>query len=205
VPQIEQDFGVQRPPANVVVRLHPFFIPFFPGTNPQAIDFTVESPYVACCAGAETPASYMRQTAAMNFEREVLSYRLGQSVPERQNNPLIEAILRHEVEVITGQAPPIESGHGTPIAAQSLEDLWSPSLWSHVNDSPAQTARDAVAADALIDVLIERAGPEAIAALIDHFDVSESMDEWLSASLNIHTLDIEAEWLARFHEMVGLP
>ena len=187
------------------MRLHPFFIPFFPGTNPQAIDFTVESPYVACCVEAQTPASYMQQTAAMNFGREVLAYRLGQSVPERQNQPLLEAILRHEVEAITGEAPPIESGHGTPIAAQTLEDLWSPSLWSHVNDSPAQIALDAVAADALMDVLIERAGPDAIPALIDHFDEAESMDEWLCTSLDIHTQDIEAEWLARFDEMAGLP
>jgi hypothetical protein len=187
------------------VRLHPFFIPFFPGTNPQAIDFTVESPYVACCVDQETPASYMRQTAALNFGREVLAYRLGQSVPERQNHPLLEAIVRYEVEAITGQAPPILSGHGTPIPAQTLEDLWSPSAWSHVNDSPAQIALDARAADALIDVVIEHAGPEAIPALIDHFNEADNMDEWLSDSVEIHAGDIEAEWLARFHEMADLP
>ena len=162
----------------------------YPQESPDGIAIWLGSPYTTTY-----PDNQPIQTTLVNIlTRDIASNLVDfETRPASANNSLGDAIARWEVNHL-GIAPagmsgdPIRPG-ATP--AETLDALWTQSQDYSTNGEKA------VAADALIQLVVEKKGPGAIPALIKGLPSASGIDAWLNQSVGLHAADLETEWALR--------
>ncbi len=204
--QLIADLGITESRPLITVRVAPFgdaagssplpgaptTLTGEPGQLPSRLQVIVPSPYVTVLAASEHPQDYVRLTAAREMT-QILVSGLTEAYPGSQH-PLSVALLRWESKQLglpdsyLPALPPIEPGLTPP---QSLDRLFES------RSTVYYTPQDYIAADLLIEMLIEQYGPDALTPLMQNLPTSQSADAWLFNSLGVHASEVEAEWLAR--------
>lgn len=164
--------------------------------------FVEPSPHSVSRWMTVTPEAFLRAIIVRDL---VMVLMAEQIAPLSTNYPIPTALMAWEIERADApQAVPMP-GTGGRIGNEidSLDDLWVSAVPA---GSPMELwvarigRKDYAAARALIDVVIETYGEEAIPRLVQYLGQAKDIDDWLFRSLGIHADEIEAQWRARVEE-----
>jgi hypothetical protein len=149
----------------------------------------VPSPYASVRSADSTAREFILRALTRDMVAGLMAMRVD---PFPLNHPLAVAFLIHEVEQyeLDGDV----ALQGFVIEQGRLSDPWPISEAGPLAFAPPYTDEGYQAARVLIDVLIERYGPEAVPALMQNLSQAASMDDWLTQSLGITFGDVKEDW-----------
>jgi hypothetical protein len=158
----------------------------------------VTSPFAAVRLAGQTPWESVYQSAAS----QMAAVLVGQKVaPLDVQQPIAAAFagwaVGQEVNTGVGLAP----APSVPLGA--MQEISIVSLWPDELERAGQVQRhydpvDYVAAEALVKVLVDTYGEEAIPALLADLPRAASLDEWLAVSIGGSVSDIAPAWRQQF-------
>ncbi len=199
--QVAADFGLADPPT-IQLTVMSEFGQAGPAVDEDTLDLRIVSPLLMPCVGEGIRACTDAQRTLVRY---VLSYILdgqsGRHEPDYPRTPMQNAISNWEMERLG-----IDNydwymalmAAGMPLTPpERMEDLWL-SYDNRVNPSEPDVWLRDLGVRALLDVLVENYGSEAIPLLFEHLDSSNSLAEWLDSSLGITPDEIEPVWRSRY-------
>lgn len=204
--QAVSDFGLSPAALSVSVLITPSSqpgreAPVAPeGQGAAVVPVAVLSPYASGRRPGVSVQEYLTLTTIQKMIESLVAYEVAPFPP---HHPLTVALAGWELERLGVTPPAAQDITPEAFISQpfSIETLWAedgnmPGFTHGTATAPANE----LAARVLIDLLVERYGPQAIPALIRYLPDSISLDDWLSRSLGIGTAEIEADWQARLLE-----
>ncbi len=193
-PRLSADLGLPSAYQPVEVRIQPVFSPWT--WNNVRRMLMIPSPHIALRTSDTPPQNYVQITAIRALVENAILYQIAAPA----GSPLSTAFMDWEMGRLGIEAEDAvrpSFGLYTIGAGQvdTLEGLWlSSQLPATRTDAEVQN----LAAQVLVDLLVERYGPQAVPALVRNLRDSSTIEEWLYRSVGAHVDEIEGEWLSRF-------
>ena len=161
----------------------------------------VTSPYAGVWSSDRLPWESVYQSTAS----QLANLLVGQMVtPLTVRQPIAAAFASWAVKQADPGYRPIP-----PVVSQQVgfnNDVTVVSLWPDEMERTGQVQRhydpiDYIAAEALVDVLVDTYGAESVPALVAGMPTAASLDEWLAVSIGGSADDIAPAWRQRFDAM----
>jgi hypothetical protein len=193
-PRMAADLGLPAVYSPVEVRIQPIFSPWT--WNYVRGMLMIPSVHVALRTSGCSPQAYIQITAVRALVENAVLYQMAAPA----NSPLSTAFIGWEIERLGIEADEsIQTTLDTyALNAGQIDTLAG--LWTS-SQLPATRADSEVqnlAAEVLVDLLVEKYGPQAVPALLRNLRDSSTIEEWLYRSTGTHVDEIEGEWLNRF-------
>jgi hypothetical protein len=165
----------------------------------EQIQVTLPSTMDVIIPTGQSDADYLVTGTTISMIEKLVDF---YSVGFDAGTPLQEALVRWEMQRFGLTEKSLPPGSATGDAALGLEQAGQPPetierIWADNYAFGNYPTRDYLAARALIDLLGERYGHQAISALVQKIGPANSVDEWLQLSIGIRAADIQADWHAR--------
>lgn len=164
--------------------------PLTAGDNQTAsVSLVIPSPYVSVRSADITSREFLLQVLTRDLVAGIMAMRVAPFPP---NHPLATAFLIHEMEQYGMEGD--DALQRFLIEQGRLSEPWSITGDGPLAFTPPYTDEGYHAAQVLIEVLVDRYGPEAIPVLMQTLPQVASLDDWLGQSLGIAFEDVREDW-----------
>lgn len=162
-------------------------LPFEASGKPITLSISTASPHLASRSETQTAREWLKGQIIRNMVIEMVRYRAYTISPRA---PLPVALARWEMTQLGADADTL-----LPMTDQFLDGNTGTleQLWTRDQGGPF-ILEDQIGAQALVGLLVEEHGPQAVAKLLAHMAEARDMDGWLTASLEITSADVRTRW-----------
>jgi hypothetical protein len=200
------DLALTQQP-NIILEMSPFVYsnamaispqPGRPVESPEGVKIWIGSPYSTAYA-ADVP---LREALRGELSRALVVHLVSYEASTlSSDHPLVVAIIQWELKHLgldtTGLTPELYTQAATPPASLDAE-------WAEARDGPTR-GEVYIGASVLIDLIVEKQGPQALPPLLQNLSSASSMEDWLSRSVGLLALDLEPGWKLRLRAALSQP